>query len=283
MPTLADVFGSFGIAGFLLATLLPFTILLGGAIFLPWTREYWSLDRARRVLQRHGLVLLAMILVVGVFVIVHAIGDAMPPSLQWDLTNVIGAPDGNLHAAIQAATPGPISFFLAAVYLFGFPALIYLTVFLSAWLDDGRTARRALAVYLIVYAIAVPFYLFVPVSEVWTTGKAVNLALVYPWIKPLLYSFNGTNNGFPSEHTAMAVAVAYVAWMGSPKPYAWFAVVMAFLVMISTIVLGIHWTLDVVAGLVVALVACRIVDRWLPVDRPTPRMTDAASQNREPV
>jgi membrane-associated phospholipid phosphatase len=275
---------SFLTAAFLLVALLPATIVVGGAVFLPHTREYWSWKRIRTVATRHRAIIGCMIGIVAVFVLVHALEDAIAPYLHADYTQAIGGIDGDLQASLQAALPGWGAFGLAFVYLLGFPILVYLTPFLSIWRDDGRTAWRAFAAYALVYAFAVPFYLFFPVREVWTVKPGVhNLALVYPWVKGLLYSFNGTANDFPSEHTAMAVAVAYVAWRASDRRFAWFAVADATLVAASTILLGIHWTLDVLAGLVVALVAVVLVDRWLPVEAKTKPAARRPSAAPDPV
>jgi membrane-associated phospholipid phosphatase len=165
---------------------------------------------------------------------------------------------------------GPVApLFFAVVYVVGFPFALYFTPFYFAWQDDRLRVRRAVAAIALCYAVAMPFYLLFPVNEVWFVHKADNLAVgALPVLGPALYQFSGVNNNFPSLHTALSASLAAVVWDSPNRRYAWFMAALAACTAVSTVVLGIHWTLDVAAGLLLAAGVAWAVRRIVPVRRP---------------
>lgn len=254
----------------LVAVLLPATVVFGGLAFLPRDPRYWTWAHVRGALRRDGPVLGAMVAMVAIFSLQVTLDKPITAWLGWDFTPAFAAFDGGLHRAVQAAAPRWLVVALALVYLLGFPVVIYLTPILGAWLGDRTTVLRGFGVFAGLYILALPFYLFFPVSETWTTGAAENLVLITPWTETVLYAFNDVNNAFPSMHTAMAIASAWAAWRIPSRAYRAFAATMATLIPVSTIVLGIHWSLDVAAGLVCALVVILVVRRAVPSETAPP-------------
>lgn len=281
----------------LLFVALPVTTLAGGALFMPWRRQYWSLGHIRSMLRAHGWVLGGL---VAMLLPIWAESQVDPIVDSWtglDFTPALLALEGGFHAWLQSSLGGvewllqPV---LAASYVAGYPVLIILTPVLGIWLGRPLLARRALAAYALCFAVAVPFFLFMPVDEVWfahntcppgdpsaflqacNQGAVRNLVLEYDFVS--IYAYNEINNCFPSLHTAMSVALAAVAWRsGAPRRYAWFAAVLAGVIVASTVYLGIHWVSDVVAGLAVAWGVVFAVERWIPDRRPTPPTTPPAA------
>lgn len=252
----------------LVAILLPATVLLGGLAFLPRERRLWTWAHARTALSRHGLVLAMMLGMIALFSLESALEPAATALVGRDFTPFFAEFDGGLHRAVQAATPSWLVFALAIVYLLGFPVLLYLTPILGAWVGDRVVVLRGFAVFAGLYLVALPFYLFFPVDEVWAVGSAANLVLITPQTEQILYAFNSVDNAFPSMHTAMAIASAWAGWRLPGRAWRVFSVATATLIPISTIVLGIHWTLDVVAGIVAAVLVVLVVRRAVPAADP---------------
>lgn len=65
---------------------------------------------------------------------------------------------------------------------------------------------------------------------------------------------------FPSGHTALAFAMAFVFYRLMPKSYGVIAIMIAAFVGISRVYLGVHYLSDVIGGIVVAYVASRIAE-----------------------
>jgi membrane-associated phospholipid phosphatase len=276
---------------------MPTTIALGGAIFVPWQRAYWSLKHGSRMLLRHGWVLAGLVAMLVPMFIESQLDPYITQALGLDFTPYLRSLEDGLHQGIQESlrpAQPVLKPILATAYVLGYPVLIILTPALGVWLDKGILARRALAAYALCYAFAIPFYVFFPVNEVWyayntcppgvfdlaacNQGTVQNLAVQFPFVNENIYAYNEINNCFPSLHTAMSVALAAVAWRsGAPRRYAAFAVATATLIVVATVYLGIHWVIDVVAGLALAALVVRLVERHWPDPGPeVPAPTAAA-------
>jgi membrane-associated phospholipid phosphatase len=260
------VTGTLDTTAVLLFFALPMSVAVGGTLFVPWQRRYWNLSMWARGLGRHGWVVAGLILMLVPEVIESQLDPFMTRTLGLDFTSLVAGLDGGLHVRLQAALPQPaLHALFTFAYVAGYPFLIIFTTMLGVWMDRGAIARRALGAYAFCYAVALPFYLFFPVTEVWRHDlRVANIATSYDWVRTHLYSFNEINNCFPSLHTAISVAMAGVAWRGPSRAYRHAAWVLAVAIVFSTIYLGIHWVADVVAGLVLAAVAILLVGRWWP-------------------
>ena len=272
---------------------LPVSVALGGVFFVPWTRRYWNLGHAARMLARHGWVVAGLI---GMLVpeFIESTADPVVDRITgFEFTHVFHSLESGFHPWLQGSLSG-LQWFLQPVlttaYVAGYPAIIIFTPMLGVWLDRGVLARRALGAYALAYAFALPFYLFFPVKEVWYSygtcvgdptdlaacnhGAVQNLAIHYPFVLKNIYAYNELNNCFPSLHTAISVAMAAVAWRtGAPRRYVVFSSVLAGAIVVSTIYLGIHWVSDVVAGLLLAALVSKLVERFWPM--PSPEMAPA--------
>jgi len=89
-----------------------------------------------------------------------------------------------------------------------------------------------------------------------------------PEYQYLTREVNTSTNVFPSLHTSLSATVAAFAWQTRSEFPKWLpvAVVLAASVAISTMYLGIHWGIDVTAGLLLAALCVtlshRLVGRW---------------------
>lgn len=228
-------------------------LLAGGFLFLPRRWQYWTLPHLAVAARANAMPILLGICIVLLNILETAYDPAITRALGWDFTAPFAAMDGDFHVWVQAATPGPVLSFFAFVYVLAFPFALYFTPFFFAWLDDRVRVRRAVLAISLCYAVAIPFYLLFPVLEVWAHRDDVaNHARNFQWGGELLYQNSGVNNNFPSLHTALSASLAALAWDSPYRRYAWFMAVLATATALSTVLLGIHWTADVVAGLLLA-------------------------------
>lgn len=283
---------------------LPVSTAVGGAVFVPWRRPYWTLRHIGAMLARHGWVLAGLVGMLVPMFIESTLDPIMDRLHGLDFTPLFLHMEHGFHQWLQSSLrPAQplLQPLLTTAYVAGYPFLIILTPVLGIWLDNRPLGRRGLGAYAICYALAVPFYLFFPVQEAWyayntcppggaadlaacNQGVVQNLAIQYPFVLKNIYAYNELNNCFPSLHTAISVALAAVAWRsGAPRRFAVFAAVLAGLIVASTIYLGVHWVSDVVAGLLLAALVVKLVERLWPgapapsaPDPPTPDPPAAA-------
>ena len=158
----------------------------------------------------------------------------------------------------------------ALVYLF---VIMYIAVypftlwFSSAYflITDNKKAMKTLAYgLLLIYIVALPFYLFLPITNVYTyynVGSA--LESVIPSIETFFYSITTQNNCLPSLHTAMTILIAYSVSLTGNKKFTYFAYFTMISVIISVIYLSIHWITDVITGAILAVGVILILKKFM--------------------
>lgn len=107
------------------------------------------------------------------------------------------------------------------------------------------------------YLIAIPFYLFLPVNEVWYVHSQVHFLIpeVYPDFETQYRNVSGLNNCFPSLHNSISLTLLFLSYKSNNKPFKWFMTGSVGIIMFSTIYLGIHWLTDMAAGVLLAITA----------------------------
>ena len=155
-----------------------------------------------------------------------------------------------------------ISKWLRLVYLIGFtlPVLFpCLICFLQGRYVQGW--YYIFAGHLIQMCFAVPFYMLFSIDEIWVVKQIPDgLLRVFP---DQLAAASITMNNFPSMHTSVAFASLLVA-QREPDPllrYTWTA--FCSCVIIATFYFPIHWTLDVLGGLILGWISVRLARKLL--------------------
>jgi membrane-associated phospholipid phosphatase len=211
--------------------------------------------------RRYLVPFLALMGMVAADVVETSFDDSLRGALGYDLTGAIHAIEGDLGSKAQLLASTPLTWGFTAVYIVLLPALACAP--LALWASEEKLAAyRALAFALLLnYLIAIPFYFFFPVREMWS-GNPGAVKLLMDRVSPALmeaYRANSAlDNCFPSLHTSLAFTVPLIVRRverGLLVAVAWCA---AAAVAASTIYLGIHWISDVLAGCVLALVAARL-------------------------
>lgn len=236
--------------------------------------------RSRRALAALGVVLVA-----------SAVGrrSLHVVSRLWglQLTGLIYAIEGEFVGRLQATLVAPeLTAYFSGIYVYGYAFLLSFPVL--AYLALPRTAalRRLLVAYTFNYAIGLAIYTVVFAHGPRNLNVATSLLFTYnPEFTALTSEINKPTNVFPSLHTSLSVTVAAFALLTREEYPRWtpLALWLSTSVVIATMYLGIHWLIDVIGGIALAVgavfVSYRIVE---PDDEPNDEPGDGIDTDSVP-
>ncbi len=221
-------------------------------------------DRLRTLYSEHrerlrdGLPHLAFLgIVFGLSMYWRPIGGEVSWTIGYNITHTLYDIEGYLVPTIQGIATTELTWILSIVYVFGYVFLLVFPLVAYLCLDTLRLFRITVLAYVINYLVGLASYtLFVAYGpRNYMPGEAHGLMYeVWPEIETLTTHINANTNVFPSLHTSLAVTVALIAWTTRDIYPRWLYVATALAVSItfSTMYLGLHWGVDVVAGIVLA-------------------------------
>lgn len=126
-------------------------------------------------------------------------------------------------------------------------------------LDENRVMLYATCyTIMLVYAIAIPFFLYFPVNEVWSyapAGVRFTMLDVFPKFEQEYRPLSGLNNCFPSLHTAISVSTAILAYRSGNRRWMAITTVSAAFIVFGIFYLGIHWLTDMLGGTLLAVIS----------------------------
>lgn len=146
------------------------------------------------------------------------------------------------------------------IYSNGFTLPVLVPVLRSFLAKDSRKMMSyILSAHVLQFVMIFPFYLIFRANEVWYVlgdpdGMARHLSASQAAIVVM--------NCFPSMHTSVAFAMLLIAWREKDRFFRWVWAVFGFSVIYSTLYLEIHWVIDVMGGLILALAAVKLGD-WI--------------------
>ena len=223
--------------------------------------------------------------VLGATLVVNSYARQFGPEFSWifgwNITGLIFDIEGPLVAVIQAAVPAPVVTYFGFMYVYGYVYLLVFPVLAYLALADPRPLRRTVLAYTFNYAIGLACYMvFIAYGPRNLMPDLVDPLLYTNWPRSQLLTsqVNANTNVFPSLHSSLSATVAILAYRTRAEFPLWFtlATVFGVSVTLSTMVLGIHWGIDVVAGLALAVGSVRLAD-W--TDR---RVSGEAAADPEP-
>ncbi|MFZ5825969.1 MAG: phosphatase PAP2 family protein [Bacillota bacterium] len=188
-------------------------------------------------------------------------------TIRWDFTDAVSKVGTNLILLLQQLEWPPVTHLLTFVYVILFPLLMLAGLLVYAANRDLAAMKNLVYGYWVNYLVALPFYLWVPVKEAWAGGAGIRFLIpeVFPGFEQIVRPHSGLDNCIPSLHTSLAITYALVAWRQGYRRLAIVLSVCAGLVMLSTLYLGVHWLLDMLAGVALGVVA----SGYLVVPSPT--------------
>lgn len=185
----------------------------------------------------------------------------LSPHIGWDFTDEVAQVGFDLLTGLQRLEWLPLTHLLTFIYVTLWPLLgvAALVVFCSE--SDMDSLKRLMAGLLTNYLVALPFYILMPVKEAWAAGMGIRFLISdsYPLFESQYRPLSGLDNCFPSLHTSLALTFALVAWRSGYRRLAIVLSVAAGLVMLSTLYLGVHWILDMLVGVFLAVAAWKSV------------------------
>jgi membrane-associated phospholipid phosphatase len=140
------------------------------------------------------------------------------------------------------------------MYIAVYPFTLWFAPTYFLILNKKKSLKTLAYGLLLIYIIALPFYLFLPITNVYTYYNQTSaLETVVPTVERFFYSTTTHNNCLPSLHTAMTILIAYSISLTKNKKFTYFGYFTMVSVIISVIYLSIHWISDVIIGGLLAI------------------------------
>ena len=239
-------------------------LVLSLIFFIP-KKNLKNLIPSDETIKKHLPYLILIFLVVGFHLIeVNLIDPEITKQIGHDYAKDIQNIEGNIvYWFSQHWTPSLVYFFVI-IYIAVYPFTLWFSIAYFLITDNKKSTKTLAYGLLIIYAIALPFYLLLPITNVYTyynVGSA--LENVIPSIEQFFYSTTTQNNCLPSLHTAMTILIAYSISITKNKKLTIFAYFIMINVIISVIYLSIHWITDVITGALISIAAIYILKNYI--------------------
>ncbi|WP_138005143.1 phosphatase PAP2 family protein [Halalkalirubrum salinum] len=187
----------------------------------------------------------------------------------WNITPLIRQIEGGVVIYIQSLATPLLTAYFSYIYVFGYGFLLIFPFLAYLSLSDQTHFRSLVLAYTLNYGLGLICYLiFIAYGPRNSFGPGLVESLLfdtYPQFQFLTRSVNVPTNVFPSLHTSLSATVALLAFHTRREYpiWLWISIVLAVSVFISTMYLGIHWLLDVIAGIVLAVVSVEGARRYV--------------------
>lgn len=148
--------------------------------------------------------------------------------------------------------------FFTFVYNNGFVLPVVVPIYRAALCKDKRKMiRYILSAHTLQIFLISPFYAAIHLQEVWyVLGNPDRLQRHFT----AKQAAGWTLNCFPSMHTSIAFAMFLVVLHERDKIFKFIWAFFCLSVIYSTMYMEIHWVLDVIAGIILAIVTVKLVD-----------------------
>jgi len=234
-------------------------------IFLPKKVYKTSIQEFFQIFKNH----LPYVLIIFVMVIIHLIEVNLLDTITTemigvDFANNIYSFEGDIVPNFsQLWTPIFLCFFVIMyMVLHGFT--IWFLPFYLIIANEKKAVKHLAYGFFIIYAVALPFYLFLPITNVYVFKNIESgLEMVLPGIEAYFYSTTTQNNTFPSLHVAMTILLTWCAYQTNNKKLQYFMIFVMTTVIISVVYLVIHWISDVISGALLSIMAILILRKYI--------------------
>ena len=239
--------------------------VVGLLLFMPKKIFKITLSEYYQIFTSHLKYLLIILGVVAFHLVeVNILDSYFTNLIGMDFANTLQIiEDGVVYWFSQNWTPVLVYFFVL-MYIAVYPFALWFSPLYFLLTDDKKAMKTLAYGLLLLYAIALPFYLFLPVTNVYTFyGIESALETVVPNVEHFFYSTTTYNNCLPSLHVAMTLLIAKSVSLTKNKRYTYFAYFCAVSVILSVIYLAIHWITDVICGIILAFSVFYLLKRFV--------------------
>ena len=163
--------------------------------------------------------------------------------------------------------PLALSFF-ALMYIMVYPFILWFSPLYYLTIKENEPIKALAYGLLIIYGLALPFYLFFQVTNVYTYYQIPSaLNTVFPNIETFFYHTTTSNNCFPSLHVSVSIIIAFSASYTKNKRFFYFTLFSMITIIISVLYLVIHWILDAIGGILISIIAMFIIKYFILGER----------------
>lgn len=218
--------------------------------------------------------------------VLDLLNDTVRYSFDLNFTSVIASYEQGFIWVLQNALKNAVlTLVLGLFYLIGYLFINFFAVIFFTYTDDETLANRMALNYLVIYALAIPFYMWIPVQITGHYIEGVDMLLYrgmptnlpgtnVPW-SAVFYRFftavDPLDNSFPSLHIAMPVSMLIILWRVTHtrtewkyRRFFWFLLGMNVIFWFSVVYLGIHWITDIAGGVLLAILGVFIIENLSP-------------------
>ena len=214
--------------------------------------------------QHINYIVIILAVVIFHLVEVNIIDPIIDNLINFDFATVLDNFEGGIVSGFSNLwNPALVTFFVF-IYIGVYPFTLWFSPFYFLVTNNVKSMKTLAYGLFSIYLIALPFYLFIPVTNVYKfyqLDSALNNVL--PSVETFFYSLTTQNNCFPSLHTAMTILIAWCAYLTGNKKLSYFTIFCAIAVIISVLYLCIHWITDVIAGAAIAIVVIVLLNRTI--------------------
>ena len=220
--------------------------------FIDMFRRYWA----------------HMVVVFSVYLwkdVLDGLDRVLMANTQLDMTFLVHAIEGDAVLWIQEGFRSEfLDVTLTHFYVMGFMTATFASFIYPIYFDDRYMADRVSLSMFWVYILAIPFYLFlnVRVTGDYIEGMDTIAYDLTPEIHNWFNRIDPFTNGMPSLHIGLPFAI----WLsmhrwdedGRWRKFRTFLVAFITLTSFAIIYLGIHWIVDIIGGMAVAILAVNL-------------------------
>jgi len=194
-----------------------------------------------------------------------------PVSTKWvgiDFANNIHSFEEDLvYWFSQNWNPYLVNFFVI-MYIAVYPFTLWFSPLYFLINGEKKSMKNLAYGLLLIYAVALPFYLFLPVTNVYKFyGLESSLETVIPSVENFFYTTTTQNNCIPSLHTAMTILIARSVFLTGNKLMSYFTIFTMASVLIAVLYLAIHWVTDMIFGAALAIIVIFLLNHFIDKEK----------------
>jgi len=246
-----------------LINLLLFVI--GLVVFIPRKVYKTTITEFYQIFKKHLPYLLIIFGVVFFHLLEVNIID--PVVTEWvgvDFADNIQSIEGDAVFWFSQHWTPVLVYFFVFMYIAVYPFTLWFSPLYFLLVDEKKSMKTLTYGLLLIYIVALPFYLFIPVTNVYRYyGIESALENVVPTVESFFYSTTTQNNCLPSLHVAMTILIAWSVYLTGNKKLTYFTLFCMISVIVSVIYLAIHWITDILSGALLAIAVIFILNRFI--------------------